>query len=76
MNLKATAMTHYEADQTVQGAFALLRAVRPLEAAQLFRKVIADHPRNAHALNGLGTIALAAATLVANLTFQQFVALA
>jgi len=56
-------MTHYEADQTVQGAFALIRAGRPLDAAQLFRKVIADHPQHAHALNGLGTIALAAGEL-------------
>lgn len=53
-------MTDYEADQTVHGAFAILRAGRPQDAAELFQKVIADRPQHAHALNGLGAIALAA----------------
>lgn len=51
-------MTDYEADQTVRGAFAILNTGRPHDAAQLFRKVLADRPLHAHALNGLGLVAL------------------
>lgn len=53
-------MTDYEADQTVNGAFAILRAGRSQDAAQLFQKVVADRPQHAHALNGLGLTLLTA----------------
>lgn len=53
-------MTDHEAERTVQGAVALLRAGRAHDAAQLFQTVVAERPQHAHALNGLGLSSLAA----------------
>lgn len=51
-------MTNPSTEQMLQAALDSQRAGRFPEAEGIFRQVLAREPRNAHALNGLGTLAL------------------